>query len=124
MSTQAFAGFGGHVTWAGTSMVEVKNWKASYNQETADVTSLSSSGYRDRLATLADLTGSIETNVFLSTSMGHARALVLYAGVSSSTSKPSLSCRAFFKLSLDVPPDAVNFTYDFESTGPISIATS
>lgn len=124
MSTAAFSGFGGHVTWAGTSMTEVKNWKASYNQETADVTSLSSSGYRDRIATVADLTGSIETNVFLSTSMGKARALVLYTHTSSSTSTPSISCRAFLKLSIDVPADAVGFTYDFESTGPVTIATS
>ncbi len=127
MSTAAFAGRGGYVTWAGTSMVEVRNWKATYNVDTADVTALSSSGYRHRISTIKDLTGTIESNVFLTafnTSIGSPRTLVLYTSSEVSTSQPKITCRGILKMSVDVPVDAVNFTYDFESTGTVTIGTT
>lgn len=124
MSTAAISGFGGKVKFGNSTLAEVKNWKGSYNVETADVTSLSSSGYRDRISTVQDFTGTFETNVYASPAHGVATSAVFYVGSASSATKPKIRCLVYAKLSLDVPPDAVTFTYDFESTGKPTITAT
>ncbi len=124
MGTAAISGFGGKVKFGNATVTEVKNWKGSYNVETADVTALSSSGFRARISTIQDFTGTFETNVYLAPNQGTATSAVFYVGATSSATRPKIRTLVFLKLSLEVPTDAVNFTYDFESTGKPTITAA
>ncbi len=124
MSTAAISGFGGKVKFGNTTLTEVRNWKGSYGVDTADVTALSSSGYRHRISTIKDFTGTFETNVYANPQPGVSTSAVFYVGATSSATKPKIACKVFLKMSIDVPVDAVNFTYDFESAGPVTITAS
>jgi len=116
----AISGFGGSVN-VGGAVSNVKEWTGTINRENADVTHLGSSGWRNRLGTVNDFTGSFTTNTFLATTTG---AAVFSVGAAASTTKPTISCRVNLSTGFNVPADAVEFTYDFESDGPIAIATS
>ena len=122
--TNAVSGFGGSVTLSASAVAEVKQWSGTINNATADVTHLGSSGYVNRISTTKDFTGNFTSNSFLTLTGPAARTAIFKVGATTSTSKPSITCRIFHSTGVEVPGDAVEFSHDFESDGPIAVATS
>ena len=124
MSTQAITGFGGSVTLSSSAVAEVGSWNGTINVETADTTALESSGFRNRIPTITDFTGTFESNVFLPLTSGAARAAVFAVGTAASATKPTITTRIIHSTGIEVPAEKVNFSYDFESDGPIVVAVA
>lgn len=124
MPTAAVSGFGGSVTISSSAVAEVKDWSGTINSETADVTHLSSSGFRNRIPTIQDITGSFNSNVFLALTGAASRAAVFKVGSAVSAARPSITTRIIHSTGFEVPTAEVVFSHDFESDGPVTVATS
>jgi hypothetical protein len=122
--TQAISGIGGKITVSSSVIIEVKEWSGTINVETADVTPLSASGWRARIPTITDFTGTFTTNVFMQRTVGKSRAAVFNVGSTNTTSKPQITTRIIHSTGISVPKEEVEFSMDFESDGPIAVATS
>jgi len=122
--TSAISGFGGSVQVSSSVAVEVKEWNATLSIETADVTPLSSSGWRNRINTVREFTGSFTANAFMNLTGPSPRTGIFKVGSTTSSSKPSFTCRIYHSTGVSVPGDAVEWSYDFESDGPVAVAVS
>jgi len=123
--TVAYSGFGGSVSVSSSVNAEVREWSADVNIESADVTRLSASGFVDRIVTRTDMSGTFNANVYIpAMATGAKRTMVLKTASSNTTTKPQFTFRAIISPSVSVPGDAVDWTYNFVSDGPITVATS
>jgi len=105
---------------------EIKSWQADVNIDTEDVTRLSASGFRDRIITNTDMTGSFVGNTYISNiGVGAKRTVVLKSQSTTAAKAPQFTFRAIIKPSGNIPATgAAEWTYNFESDGPITIALS
>ena len=123
--TTAYSGFGGSVSMSASVNAEVREFSIDVNIEDADVTRLSGSGFIDRIVTRTDATGTFNANVYIpNTATGTKRVLVLKTASTTSTKAPQLTFRAIVSPGANVPGDAVDWTYNYKSDGPITVATS
>ena len=119
MAAKAISGFGGAVTYNGTS-VEVTDWTATVNSENYDSTHLGSSGYRERKFLIQDVTGTFNAHEALVPNTSTA-TVVLTLG-SSGSGLASITGKIRHSMGVDNPQDKVTFSHDFESTGPFTVA--
>jgi len=122
--TVAISGFGGSVTISSSAVTEVTEWNGTINVNTADVTPLSASGWINRINTTSDFSGTFTANKFLNLTSGNPRNAVFAVGASAGATTPTITCRIYHSTGVTVPGDAVEWSYDFESDGPLAIAVA
>lgn len=124
MATGAVHGKDGRITIS-ANVSEVSSWNATYFTDPADVPSFDSSGFFDRIPGLIHFDGTFETNVFLNKPGAQASALFKTAASATAT-KPTFSCNVVVGGigAAVVVDDAIRWTYDFVSNGPVTIVTT
>lgn len=113
MATSAKCGSTGSISLGG----EISNWSLDLNEDIPDVTSMSSSGYKEYIPCLKDANGTFDSF----TSIG---AIGARAGVDFVNDIETITCDIIITdvtLTTDVA-DKVTFKYTFVSTGEVTIA--
>jgi hypothetical protein len=127
VATKALSGNSGQVKAAGT-VSEVSTWTGSYTSDVADVTSFDSSGYVEKITTLVHFDGNFVAQAFNNKKGLQSSGVFRTDSSSVSSSKPTFTCRFIItNMTPNVtaaPGEAITWTYDFESTGPVSVNVS
>jgi len=117
MATAALCGSGGSVTGP-AGVTEIVSWTITQTVDVQDATSMSSSGWKERIACLTGATGNFKT-------IG-AKAAVGATTIDCKTATAGTSISGSIiitKITIENPVgDVVSFSHDFNFTGTVTIA--
>lgn len=115
--TTALCGMGGTVTVTGAT--EVTNWSVTQTVDAIDATSMSSSGWVERVGCLKGATGNFR-------SIGAAASVGAGSGTFKTAAAGGYSISGSIivtKVAVDTPVDGiVSYTHDFNFTGEITVS--
>ena len=125
MTTAAVHGKSGKLSLGGSEVLEVTNWSMARPTETADATSFTSGGNRERITGLKDRTGSFTCLRFQNIA-GSVLVGTFQVGQSAASNQPTFAGSVVITDEpVTVPVDGrVEYEYSFEWTGAETVAVT